>query len=561
FTSSPTLNMFLVLNAVKLLFVHRLLDSYNVDMFIVILAIEYVVSVYLYFVATLATGSRLIFVASYLLQAIFIAVALNYNFIFASNIHINIISKLYWEFLAVGENALSTTTAAAAGIALLDVYFAVKLVRDFKNIRSVVFGDTGICVRQIIAGGVALVLAVTSVNAYEFLETGNSPDRYKEIEDYSLHHYGMFASSYLELYNFRNTKESVNKLKRWREGNSQQISGKRQQGGVPSVLLIQVESLDANIIGQKWHGKLITPYLSRIAKENVYFPYTLSYRSAGGTSDTEIAILNNVEPLSDTPTISIQSYDFPNSLPRVFRNNNFNVRAFHGNEGRYYNRDAAYSQMGYDIFYDQQRMMLPTEGWGASDARVFDFALQHLSSKRKPFFDYIITMSSHEPFTNVHNYYTTDRFNDVTPQRLKDYFVSISYTDRSLGLLVNSVREKYPNSYIFIFGDHTPYVLRNKSSYGIAMTDVDDRAMQFVPMIIITPDHKKKQESRYAASFLDIAPTIIRNNNINYTYQIQGDDLLGELKNTMIPYKGKQYPRDYLFRAAAGTRANSFGAN
>jgi phosphoglycerol transferase MdoB-like AlkP superfamily enzyme len=216
--------------------------------------------------------------------------------------------------------------------------------------------------------------------------------------------------------------------------------------------------------------------------------------------------------------------------------------------------------MGYDIFYDQARMMLPTEGWGASDSKVFDFVSQHLSNGNRPFFNYIITMSSHEPFKNVQSYYSNDRFLDVKPEKLKDYFTSIAYVDKCLHKLINTVLEKYPHTYIFIFGDHAPYVLKNVP-YSIGMTEIDTHTMQFVPMLIITPDHKVMRESRYAATFLDIAPTILQNNNLTYTYQMQGDNLLDRLKNGTIPYKGKQYDREYLYQKAAKTRSTVFGNN
>jgi phosphoglycerol transferase MdoB-like AlkP superfamily enzyme len=217
--------------------------------------------------------------------------------------------------------------------------------------------------------------------------------------------------------------------------------------------------------------------------------------------------------------------------------------------------------MGFDIFYDQIRMRLESQGWGAPDDKVYDYVINNLGNNKKPFFFYIITMSSHEPFKNVYNYFSTNRFSDVTPEKMKDYFTTISYVDKTLSRYINQVRVKYPNTYIYIFGDHAPYVLYHKTPFNIALTDIDKQVIQFVPMIIITPDHKMMQETRYAATFLDIAPTIILNSNLNYSYQILGDNLLQQLGNNDIYYKGKQYKRDLLFQMAQKTKSPTYGNN
>ena len=552
-TISSFFNWFVVLNSLKLLIVHCLLDSHRIDAFIIIILAEYMISSFIYCFLPTIVGGRWLFALFYLLQVVYLSVNLTYNFIFSSNIHVSIASTLAWEFRAVYTDALSWETGVALLIAAIDFPVFIKIFREFNTIRQQVRYDTGLLFRHLAGGILTLVLIITSVNAYEFVQSGNNPDAYKKIEDYSLHHYGMFASSYAELYNFKNTKESIHKLNYGRNTNSQVIKSVSQKSmKSPSYLLIQVESLDANIINHTWHGMYVTPFLNRLSKSSLYFPYALSYHLAGGTSDTEMTILNNTEPLSDTPTISIKSYSFPNSLPMVFRKNGYDVKAFHGNTGEYYNRNAAYSEMGFDMFYDMTRMRLISEGWGASDGKVFDFATKIMGNGNKPFLNYIITMSSHEPFKNVSNYYTSSKYDDISPEKLKDYFISIEYVDRMLENFIKKTREQHPNTYIFVFGDHTPYVL-NRGPYQRASFTLDNHAFEFVPMFIITPDNAKRIEAERAISFLDIAPTILKSSNAQYTYSVMGENILGKFGDRLIPYKGKQYDRKELFQLAQKT--------
>jgi phosphoglycerol transferase MdoB-like AlkP superfamily enzyme len=117
---------------------------------------------------------------------------------------------------------------------------------------------------------------------------------------------------------------------------------------------------------------------------------------------------------------------------------------------------------------------------------------------------------------------------------------------------IKKSREQHPDTYIFLFGDHTPYVL-NSGPYQRASFMLDDHAFEFVPLFIITPDNAARIETERAVSFLDIAPTILKNSNVNYTYSIMGENILGGFGDILIPYKGKQYDRKELFRLAQKT--------
>ena len=552
-TKSPLFNLFIIFNAFKLVAVHCIMDTYRIDSFIVIILSEYMLSSFLYSFLPVIIGGRWLLTLFYLAQVLYIVVSITYNLIYSSNIHIEIASTLLWEFRSVYTEALSWELAISLLVALIDLPLFFKLFREFATVKRMVTCDSGLSFRHLAGGLVLLLLVITSVNAYEFVQSGESPADVKTIENYSLHHYGMFAGNYLELYHYRNAKESIHKLNYGRQNNAAIITGtKRKEMEIPSFFLIQVESLDANIINQTWHGRYVTPFLNKLSKSSLYFPYTLSYHLAGGTSDTEMTILNNTEPLSDTPTISINNYSFPNSLPRILKNNGVSVNGFHGNIGEYYNRNIAYSAMGFDILYDQSRMRLESEGWGVSDGKVFNFALNKLAKGTKPYFNYIITMSSHEPFRNVYNYYKTDRYNDVEPAKTRDYFVSVEYVDSMLESLVTQIRRRRPNTYIYIFGDHTPYVL-TRGAFKIASFDLDNKKLEFVPLFIITPDGRKRRENLLATSFLDIAPSILNVSNANYKYSAMGENLLGSFGQRQIPFKGKNYDRRDLFELAKRT--------
>ena len=101
-------------------------------------------------------------------------------------------------------------------------------------------------------------------------------------------------------------------------------------------------------------------------------------------------------------------------------------------------------------------MGLKEISWGAPDGDVFNFTLGRLATQHEPFLYHVITMSSHEPFTLVNPYYKDNRFNSMPDKHAMAYLKSIAYVDRELEKFVTFIRKARPNSYIFIYGDHTP---------------------------------------------------------------------------------------------------------
>jgi lipoteichoic acid synthase len=324
------------------------------------------------------------------------------------------------------------------------------------------------------------------------------------------------------------------------------ISSSTASDNSPNIIAIQVESMDSTIINKQYEGKYIAPYLHSLSQKNIYYPYTLSYHKAGGTSDSEFSVLNSIEPLSNFPSIKLSTYDYPNSLAKVFVKNGYEALAFHGNDGSFYSRSEAYSKMGFTDFQDINKLGLSNDGWGAPDDKVFQAAFNKLKSEKAPFFSYIITMSSHMPFTSVYNYYNNSSYNNIDKNVVKNYFNSMSYVDKSLESFITQVKSTLPNTYIFIWGDHTPNI--NYSDYRQASFTSEDKYFEFVPLLIITPDSKTYMEKNAVASFLDISPTILKLSGVRYNFFSDGIDLIDpQHKNNKIPFKEKLYDRNELF--------------
>jgi lipoteichoic acid synthase len=317
-------------------------------------------------------------------------------------------------------------------------------------------------------------------------------------------------------------------------------------GRHPNILIVQVESLDAHIVNYRHHKQYVMPYLRGLSKKSLYFPYTLSYHAGGSTSDCEFSALNSVEPLHNYPSIKLRCYDYKNSLVTRLTRNGYAAIAFHGNRGTYFNRNFAFKKIGFQKFYDMFAMGIKEMGWGLPDDSVFTFVRSRFAGQKQPFFYHVITMSSHEPFTLIKPYFQDKRFNDIRDGAKRNYLNSIAYVDAELKKFIPFVQKCHPNTIIFIYGDHTPTL--PKCSYAKAIIRQNDRVLEFVPLLILTPGKTTHREKKYAASFLDIAPTILAASGIQDSIRTNGQNLLDlPLKNKEVPLRGQLYDRKQLY--------------
>jgi phosphoglycerol transferase MdoB-like AlkP superfamily enzyme len=314
----------------------------------------------------------------------------------------------------------------------------------------------------------------------------------------------------------------------------------------PDFVLIQVESMGAFIIDRKYKGAFVMPFLHELSGKCLFFPYTLSYHEGGFTTDCEFSVINSLEPLTDFAANWLKNYGYENSLLKRLVKDDYQTLVFHGNMGSFFNRKVTFKQMGYDKFYDIADMGLKEVSWGAPDGDVFNFVKTQLPTQHEPFLYHVITMSSHEPFTLVNPYYRNDFFDSITDYHTKGYYISFSYVDSVVSSFVKSIRETNPNCCIFIYGDHappTPFSFHKKAVYTY-----DNRFFEFVPLFVITPDSRIHYETNCAASFLDIAPTVLSLSGIAYHLRTGGENLLKvPLADGPLPFRGGTYMRSELY--------------
>lgn len=483
--------------------------------------------------------SKFLFIIGYIVQSLYIFINMEYHAYFHSYLSITQCFSLFHEATALVSN-FAIPWSNNLLIVFIDLPVFIAFITYYKKIHEVKK-------RLQFFSTVIVVILCCFLFSQELSNYRHQIfiSQVKNItysgESFIIERYGTLVNSLIGISNYKSEPELINSLRY-----GQTITASSISKDNPNFFLIQVESLDANIIDQKYKNTYVAPFLKSLTSKSVYFPYTLSYHRGGGTSDCEFSVINSIEPLDKTPAIKLKQYNFPNSMLKQFDLASYKSLAFHGNVGSYYDRDWAFAKMGYSKFFDRASMKFTENGWGIPDHNVFSFALQTTKGLKQPFLSHIITLSSHEPFNYTDTYSNFPLYNDIPDTIVKNYYHSISYVDATIKDAVSKIQAEFTNTYIFIYGDHTPGL--NSSTYKQSGTMLGENYLEFVPLFIITPDNKKHYEKSKVASFLDISPTILNASHIPHSMKSDGEDLLSNssLKNK-IPIKGVYFDRTTLF--------------
>lgn len=550
--------LFIIINALKnSLYNIFLIPGADRDIFVYKFFFTLLCSIIVYSIV-FSFKSRFVFLIVFIIQAVYIFTNISYYLYYHSYLHF-----LQWISLFKEAFISATHSANPISVKLLVVFLDVPLalyifLKCFKpQVRKyrVPKFRYGVLIISVI------ILIIVEVNNYA---TDKSlvqymDDRYAG-ETEIVERYGTLVNSTVNIIkNYSEAKliAQLNYGAKQSYTNAAIKDGKSQNSSIktgrPNYVIIQVESMDANIVKQQYKGEYVMPFLSSLRENSVYYPYTLSYHKGGGTSDAEFSIINSIEPLDSFPAIKLTSYTYPNSVVSMLAKQSYTTMAFHGNVGTFYNRNIALSKMGYSKFYDINSMKYVDQGWGAPDGSVFSFAFDKLKQSDRPFLSHIITMTSHGPFESARNYYNNVRYDDIENEIVKNYFNSMNYVDNSIKDFVTKVQAEFGNTYIFIYGDHTPNI--NTEEFHQASFIDEDKYFEFVPLFIVTPDKQKHFEDSVVASFLDISPTILKTSGISYTVYSDGMNLLSKnIKNPLhIPLKQESFNRTWLYEKVSNS--------
>lgn len=301
-----------------------------------------------------------------------------------------------------------------------------------------------------------------------------------------------------------------------------------------NIIIVQVESLGGFVINQDINGKEITPNLNALSKTSQFFPNDRFIIGAGHTSDTDFVVNSSYFPLPDAAVFVRYGQDNFTSLPKTMVTNGYSAYAYHGFNRNFWNRNVALKSLGYQKFYAADNYPKGAViNMGLNDGDFLSKTADYIKNQPKPSLSYVITLSSHVPFSTNDQ---TDKLGidkSKYPDQVGGYLDDINYTDRMLGNFFAKLKSEglYDNSLILVYGDHTPVL--PAFSAGTINYNPDTTQEKEVPLIIKLPNETVGKTYANQGSHLDIMPTILDLEGIKTNQLMFGQSLFAKGENAL----------------------------
>lgn len=297
-----------------------------------------------------------------------------------------------------------------------------------------------------------------------------------------------------------------------------QSDGERYEdiGKGMNLILIQAEALQNFVINAEYNGEVLTPNLNAlINNDTLYFDRYYTNIGKGNTADAEFSTLNSLYPVIDRECYTLYEDNTFNGLPWLLRDQGYTANVIHGYKGEFWNREAAYPAQGFENFYSMEDLVADEMiGLGISDKSMFSQAVDIMGNEEQPFFEFIITLTSHHPFNLEEEYTSLELKEEDVGTKFGSYLQSIRYLDEAIGEFIVELKAAglYDNTIIALYGDH----------HGLNL-GMDDNAVQMeeflgetydydemlrVPMLIHIPGSGVTETISTTGGQIDFLPTI-----------------------------------------------------
>lgn len=296
-----------------------------------------------------------------------------------------------------------------------------------------------------------------------------------------------------------------------------------------NLIFIQLEGIDNWLI-----TKEDTPNLYNLLNSGINFNNHYSYYNGGGsTFNSEFAVNTGfITPLSYTQNAyTFNKNNFPYSMAHLFKNDGYTINAFHMNTGEYYSRTTNYRNWGYDNYYGLIDLKEYSDKTYMLDRELIlnETFNKLMFPENTKFVNYLITYSTHMPFTNTKGVckllynldHSTDNNSDpqqeIIPMTEEECARrQAKETDYMIELLLSNLEEKnlLDNTVIVAFADHYLYTLENKeilSNYKKTNNNLINKTPFF-----IWSNNIKKTTIKEPTSQLNILPTVLNLFGITY---------------------------------------------
>jgi hypothetical protein len=216
------------------------------------------------------------------------------------------------------------------------------------------------------------------------------------------------------------------------------------------VAVVQVESLDWDVIDARARGEWVMPFLRDLKTRSMLYAVCPAHET--GTSDADFTLLTGSMPNGRIAPFKVENFPYRDTLPQVARQRGYSCIAMHGNTGNFFYRRPAYERMGFSGIYfaeDLRELGCEMSGGDVEDEEVLRLSAKWLREASGPTVHFIITLTSHGPFNRV----PPEKI-ELFPQpscRAEAYLNSMRYVDRVLASYLDALPQ---GSVLVVYGDH-----------------------------------------------------------------------------------------------------------
>ncbi len=284
-----------------------------------------------------------------------------------------------------------------------------------------------------------------------------------------------------------------------------------------NIMLVMIESLDAEYLAEFGSDKGLTPNLDKLAKQSLLFGqfYATGNRTTRGLE----AVTLSIPPTPGRSIVKRLGHESGFwSLGNVLKSKGYDTRFVYGGRGYFDNMNAFFTGNGYTVV-DQSNVPEEDIGfknaWGMADEYLYHQVIKLADtaySQGQPFFFHLLTTSNHRPYT-----FPDGRID--LPSGKGGRYGAVKYTDWAIGdFLAQAQQKPWFNDTLFVFvADHTA------DSAGKTALPL---YRYHIPLLIYSPAHISAQQVDKVASQIDLAPTLLSILNMSYESSAFGKDIL-----------------------------------
>ena len=256
------------------------------------------------------------------------------------------------------------------------------------------------------------------------------------------------------------------------------------------VVVLQVESLDYEIIHEDFEGVPVMPFMRKLETESFTFLLDESHHTSS-SADADFILLMGGNPIGRVCPYYV--HDFPyktegHPLPRFAAQYGYQCDFLHNFLAHFFERETAIKQMGFRHYYFIKQMRkegVATNPVGQNriaDGDMLDFATRKMNESSEPTIQFMITYSAHAPFNQLSPENFVAPFDKPTTE-VENYFSTMNYFDRSMERSVQSLPD---DTVLFIYADHAsgiaPYKQGAKSE--IFQPRLQNKTDRYIPAFV-----------------------------------------------------------------------------